>query len=272
MKMVWLPPQHIYQHLYFHETFTIKVSEKQSFKMDHFGQQIENELFWKGLDGGWEKRSIQLWKALCVDAKVIVDVGANSGLYSLVAKTISPQAEVYSFEPVNRVFNRLLKNNIINDFNIHTEEIALSNYDGEGIVYDTFDSHILSVTVNKNLHSPNITSHPVTISVKKLSTYCIECKMAGIDLIKLDVETHEPEVLEGMDELLIKFKPTLLIEVLNDEVAARIQALVHNLNYLYFDIDENAGISQVNEIKKSTGFNYLLCRESVAQKLKLINT
>jgi len=39
--------------------------------------------------------------------------------------------------------------------------MALSNFDGEGIVYDTNDTHILSVTVNKNLHSPKINSHPV---------------------------------------------------------------------------------------------------------------
>ena len=37
--------------------------------------------------------------------------------------------------------------------------------------------------------------------------------------MKIDVETHEPAVLKGMGEYLRSFRPTMLIELLNDEVA-----------------------------------------------------
>jgi FkbM family methyltransferase len=269
LKLFWIPSPKIYQHLYFHGIFKVKVSESHSFKIDHFGQQIENELFWRGLAQGWEKTSIDFWIKLCGNAKVILDVGANSGLYSLVAKTISPQAEVYAFEPVNRVFNRLVTNLTLNNFNVHAHEVALSNYNGEATIYDTFDNHILSVTVNKNLLPANVVSHPVKILVRKLSSFAEENKITGIDLIKIDVETHEAEVLEGMGELLTKFKPTLLIEVLNDEIGKRIQALVENLNYLFFDINEITGATQVNEIKQSSYYNYLICSESVARSIGL---
>lgn len=270
IKRIGLPPQHVYQHLYFHGVFTVEVTPECSFKIDHFGQQIENELFWCGLEAGWEKVSIGVWKKLCLDSKIILDIGANSGLYSMVAKALSPQSEVYAFEPVIRVYDRLVKNNTNNNFNICAEKLALSNYDGEGIIYDTSDTHILSVTVNKNLHASKIKSFPVKILTRKLSTYIKNKKISKVDLIKLDVETHEPEVLEGMEELLEKFKPILLIEVLSDEVGERIQAIVQNCNYLYFDIDEHDGIKQVSEIRKSSYYNYLLCSESIARKLSLI--
>ena len=38
----------------------VKVDETVSFKIFHFGTEIENDIFWKGLTGGWEKTSMNL--------------------------------------------------------------------------------------------------------------------------------------------------------------------------------------------------------------------
>lgn len=89
-------------------------------------------------------------------------------------------------------------------------------------------------------------------------------------MIKIDVETHEAEVLEGFSEYISLFKPNMLIEILTDEVASKVEALVKGLAYLYFNIDENGGIRQVTELKKSDYYNYLFCNEEMAKKLKLI--
>ena len=42
LKNFWLPPPHIYQHLYFSGVFNVELANGISFKVDHFGQQIEN--------------------------------------------------------------------------------------------------------------------------------------------------------------------------------------------------------------------------------------
>ena len=68
---------------------------------------------------------------------------------------------------------------------------------------------------------------------------------------------HEPEVIEGFEEYLKKFKPTLLIEILNDEVADKLKYLFRELDYLYFNIDERKGVKQVAEISKSDYYNFL---------------
>ena len=107
LRSVWSPPHHIYQHLYFKGKINVKTTSDQSFKMNHYGFELENELFWKGIKGGWEQQSIQLWEKLCVMSNCIVDVGANTGVYSLIAKTIHPAAKVVAFEPVKRVFEKL---------------------------------------------------------------------------------------------------------------------------------------------------------------------
>ncbi len=65
------------------------------------------------------------------------------------------------------------------------------------------------------------------------------------------------------------YRPTLLIEILNDEIGHKVQKMVQGLGYLYFNIDEAGGTRQVESITKSDYYNYLLCDAVVAAKLRL---
>ncbi len=78
------PPERIYRHLHFKGTIEVDVSPTEHFRMQHHGYMIENELFWKGL-AGWEKVSMELWTRLSKRCNVILDIGANTGMYALVA-------------------------------------------------------------------------------------------------------------------------------------------------------------------------------------------
>ena len=71
----------------------------------------------------------------------------------MLAKTIQPKSRVYAFEPVERVFVKLLYNNQLNNFDIFTEKKAISNYTGKAIIYDKDTTHTYSVTVNKDISS-----------------------------------------------------------------------------------------------------------------------
>lgn len=262
-------PKYIYQHLHFKDIFKVKFNNHH-FLIEHHGYQIENELFWSGLTEGWEKISMKLWIELCKDSDTIIDIGANTGIYSLVAKAINPSAKIYGFEPVKRVFEKYQKNCTLNKFDIKCIDFAASNFDGEAIIYDSPSEHVYSVTVNKNLSPDNIKTIETKIKTKKLSTFIKEFNVSKIDLIKIDVETHEPEVLEGMEEFLNKFQPTLLIEILNDDIGKKVQSIIKNIDYLYFNIDEVNTPKKVDKIIKSDYYNYLICKKNVAQKLNLI--
>lgn len=262
-------PHSIYQHLHFKDTFTIKLNGK-SFLMKHYGFQLENDIFWSGITNGWEKISIGLWIELCKESNVIIDVGANTGVYSLIAKTINYNSSVYGFEPVKRVFEKYQQNCELNTLDIKCSEIALSNYDGEAVIFDTPTEHTYSVTVNKNTTAIGSDTVETKIKTKKLSTFIKENNLLNIDLIKIDVETHEAEVLEGMEDYLQKFKPTLLIEILNEEVGNKVQSIIEGIDYLYFNIDEINTPKKVDKLKKSDFYNYLICKKEIAQKLNLI--
>lgn len=270
LKFVYSPSESIYQHLHFKGDFKVNLENDKSFKLRHFGFQIENEIFWSGLNGGWEKVSIDLWKKLSSISDVIIDIGANTGVFSLISKAINEKSKVYAFEPIDRVFDKLDQNIKLNNFDVYAYKLATSNYDGSGVVYDVMGDHVYSVTVNKNIHPSTSYVEEIKIELIRLDTFFIENNIEKVDLMKIDVETHEPEVLEGMGEFLQKFQPTLLIEVLNDEVGIKIQELVKGIDYLYFNIDEDKGIRQVNKILKSDYFNYLICKKEIAEYLKLI--
>lgn len=269
LKKIWTPPKKIYQHLHFKSAFKIKLDKLNSFKINHYGYQIENEIFWNGLQGGWESESIKLWIKLCKGAHTTIDIGANTGIYSLIAKTINSKSLIYSFEPVKRVYLKLNKNIELNNYDIITIEMAVSNYNGTAKIFDTQTEHIYSVTVNKNLASSDIIVNETIINTISLDSFIDKFNIKKIDLIKIDVETHEAEVLEGFSKYLSIFMPSMLIEILDDEIGRRVQEQVAGLGYLYFNIDERVGPRHVDKITKSDFYNYLLCTESTALELGL---
>lgn len=267
-KSACRPGSRIYKHLHFKGIFDVNVGRKK-FKMYHFGYQLENEIFWSGVTGEWEKNSISLWIELCKISNCIMDIGANTGLYSLIAKTVNPGAKVYAFEPVKRVYDKLRSNAGLNKYDIVCEQLAVSSYCGKGVIYDQDIEHIYSVCVNKNIMPFTVDVIKTEIDTISLEAYIKNKNIPKVDLMKIDVETHEAEVLKGMGDYLRQMRPVILIEVLNNEVGKKIEEILDGKNYLYFNIDEKAGLSRAGHITKSKAYNYLICDKETAQRLKL---
>jgi FkbM family methyltransferase len=272
IRAVFSLPSSLYQHLHFKGIFRVKINEQQEFVMYHHGYLVENEVFWKGLyENEWESVSLKYWTELSKDSKCIIDVGANTGIYSLVARTVNPSASVIAFEPVKKVYEMLLKNKQLNNFNILCVEKALSDFNGQAIIYDDPNrDHTYSVTVNKNLTPENKNVSETKIEAIRLDSFIEQHQLPKIDLMKIDVETHEPEMLAGFGVYLENFQPAMLIEILNDEVALKIEHLIKNIPYLYFNINERTGAKQVGSLTKSDNYNFLLCSKETAVKLGLI--
>ncbi len=271
VKLIWTPPQKLYRHLHFTGRIQIQIDPSHKLQMIHYGFELENELYWGGIQK-WERVSLNLWVQLCRRAgnTAIFDIGANTGIYALIAKSINPGADVYAMEPVERVFDKLKANVSLNHFDITCLPVAASNYDGDAVIYDTNDPHTYSVTVNQNTMSGGGEAIETQITVQKLDSLIEEHKIDRISVMKIDVETHEAAVLEGFMQHLQQFRPAMLIEILNDDVGRNVEHIVSGLGYLYFNIDENNGIKQTQSITQSDYYNYLLCDRETAQYLKLI--
>ena len=268
-RSVWKPPEHIYRHLTFRGDFSVAIDDAHSFRLRHFGYPVENGLFWGGISRCWESVSVGLWIRLSRNANVILDVGANTGVYALIAACLQPEAEVYAFEPVPRVFDRLETNRQLNGYSIHCVRAALSDHSGTAVIYDSGDEHIYSASVNRNVNEATRPVVPVEIPILRLDDFASEHHLGKIDLVKIDVEMHEREVLRGFGRYLRDHRPTILIEIRDEDVAAGVEEQVSGLGYLYFNIDERAGVREVSRLGASDYFNFLLCSEETATSLGL---
>ena len=111
VKKIYSPPEFIYKHLYFKSIFKVIINKNTNFKIKHYGFFLENEIFWKGIFNSYEKNSLIIWAKLSETSNSIFDIGANTGIYSLLSKSINPNSKVYAFEPINRIFDKLEINN-----------------------------------------------------------------------------------------------------------------------------------------------------------------
>lgn len=269
IKLFGVPPKKIRRELKFNGAFKVPVG-KSSFQLmnyDYDKFSLENDVFWFGLKG-WEPESINLWVKLSRESKTILDIGANTGIYSLISAAVAPSAVIYSFEPVDRIYDKFQKNISINKFSsIHPEKIALSDKNGFTILYDFVGDIPLNATLNSSWHSDSKARVEKKIETKRLDNFIEENHILNIDLMKIDVELHEPQVLRGMGKYLEKFKPAILIEIFNEEMWNQLQEIIKDLNYQVFYIDDLKGARRINGFEIFEGYNFLFCSEETAKRI-----
>jgi len=272
LKKMGPPSERIYRHLYFNGPFDVKYKGEKVFRLIHHGHIEENEIFWNDLDNGWERKTISIWIELCRMKTNILDIGANTGLYGIAAKSFQPSAHVHCFEPLDGVVNFLRQNAELNQLKLEIHQVGLSDYDGKADVYLPEEKDfVYSVTINENTVADTRTSRKIEISVHRLDTMIANGIVPVPDLIKIDVERHEYQVLRGMGDILASALPDFIVEVLDDEQAQKVNSVFEGLGYLYFNIDDGKkSIRQTAKIEKSDYWNYLVCRPETAKALKLI--
>jgi FkbM family methyltransferase len=143
----------------------------------------------------------------------IVDIGAQSGLYSLYAKYL-PESTFYSFEPNPETF-KLLEDNCklnnisnINLFNIGLSDISgnlslkvPSNPEEKGLC--CFSDSPLRFTANYNEYLVEVSTLDDLFFYKNIK----------VDMIKCDTEGWEFYILKGGEKTLKTYKPELFIEI-----------------------------------------------------------
>lgn len=264
---------------YFPQNF-IQVSDsisKQSFLMqlrnDGF---IENQILKNGLYGGWEKESLKIWANLSQKANTIIDIGANTGVFAHLAWVNNPKATIIAVEPIPLNYSILAKNISKNKASINSEQCALSNKSGTANMYMLKDKVNYMTSVNQNRYSlhPEIQKNDaiveVNITIRDFEYLFAKHNLSEINLIKLDVEGHEIEVLESMMPYIIKFKPTILIEVISNEIASFVEHSFIKLGYKFIAIDEENISKEVEHIWDNDHHNFLLTTEYLYTYLKSI--
>ncbi len=164
----------------------------------------------------YEPLSVALWTELAANAPdAIVDIGAYTGLFSVIARRVNKRSPCLAFEPVPMIRARLLQNLALNRLSptVEVEAFALS------------DSARLSViNVGKGLlhldsgASLAVKPHKKSVAAEVVQTITLDQYLgatprARISLMKIDVELHEAEALSGARETIERMRPVILCEV-----------------------------------------------------------
>lgn len=158
----------------------------------------------------WEADSLKyFFENIPKDEKVnIIDIGAQSGLYSLFAKHL-PLSEFYSFEPFLPTYELLVENLEINEIkNVKHYNIGISDKQGD-VVLNTSASHNGLHTIGNPLRFSDV--QPVAIKVDTIDNLFYE-KDIPVHFMKIDTEGWEYNILKGGEKTIKKFKPLIQIE------------------------------------------------------------
>ena len=133
--------------------------------------------------------------------KIFIDIGAHKGLYTQEVLKKLPNIECYLFEP-SPANTDILKNKFEKLNNVHISTKALSNITGKQKIYfDSPGSQITSLTQRRLDHFHMYMDYSEEIETIRFDEFW-KHPNTFIDYVKIDVEGHELNVLEGFGDLI----------------------------------------------------------------------
>lgn len=147
----------------------------------------------------------------------VLDIGANTGQFSLEIYKLLPEAKIYSFEPLHDIFSELKKNTAtIPKFKAFNVGLGATNgnIEIERSSFSPSSSFLHMSSLHKTVYPKSAETFKETVTLKRLDDVTNETEskidLSGNLLIKMDVQGFESEVIKGGMETLKKAKVLLL--------------------------------------------------------------
>jgi FkbM family methyltransferase len=139
-------------------------------------------------------------------ANVIIDIGANVGLFAIYASSINPGADIYAIEPFPRNVEHLQRNLVLNaNRQVHVRPEAVSNKTGVAeLFFAPGDSSGCSLSQLKAQSCP--------VNVINVNDLFDLCKIEKCDLLKMDCEGSELVILEAMSSDMLAQIGAIIME------------------------------------------------------------
>lgn len=207
----------------------------------------------------FEYTSFKLMSELIKKNDYVLDVGANTGLYSLFfSRLVTDTGKVFAFEPGSETYLNLIDNLELNNVhNIDCIKAALSNEVGEAFL-TSYDEKTLAFQGDSfkyiSKHNSQVSDElGDKIQTLTIDSFVEEKSLSRVDFIKIDVEGAEKLVLEGAIETLKKFRPKIIYECSNawskrfSYKPYEIVVLLHTLNYEITEYDHEQWLAVPRE-------------------------
>lgn len=168
------------------------------------------------------------WELCCLASGHVVDVGANTGIYALMALAADKRRFVTAFEPVPAVRKMLTANVLLG----HYEGRACLSGDAVGaepglatlFVPPSMPGDYIETSASLSADFKDMTGEEIPVRVTTLDAWWAASRQPTVDLVKIDVESREYDVLRGAGELSAAQQPIFFYELLPQGDAAGIGA------------------------------------------------
>lgn len=200
--------------------------------------QLARSIVWRGLRD-WEETTIPVFCELARSARTFLDVGAYSGIYTLLACAANKQLRAVAFEPnphARLLFERNIEANLLAD-RVTVERSAAGDRHGRATLHIPADETAASVLGDSGS----------SIAVSIVPIDGVVPTGFDVDLVKIDVEGAELAALKGMRRILAQNRPSLIIECLDFEAFASIRSFLDQFGYQRFGYFGPLGLTGVVE-------------------------
>lgn len=185
--------------------------------------------------GHYEPHSVELIKKIIHPGMTCIDAGAHIGFYTcLMASLISERGKIYAFEPMPSNFELLTKNIEENQFQRTVKAYPFACSDVPGTLTVSKVSNMF--VVGEVEDGEHVSAEAIRIDDVITDT---------VDLVKLDVEGHEPAALRGMSSIISRDRPIILSEIneywlrqCSQSNAVEYVGLLESLGYEVFDVKD----------------------------------
>ena len=149
--------------------------------------------------GVWEPENLAVLLSFVRDDTVFLDIGANVGYFTVaVGNRLCRGGRAYAFEPHPALTNLIERSIQLNSLEAVATILPCAVSDREGSLELFYpEGHLGRGTASRTLDEPGL-----TISVPAHRVDDLLPAGLAVDLVKIDVEGHELEVLQGMEDVL----------------------------------------------------------------------
>ncbi len=172
---------------------------------------VMNKIYTRGV---YERNTIRHLMRLIKDSKgVMIDCGANIGLYSLYFSRYAPAATIHAFEPIKRTLDIFKKNIELNHAaNIIVNQLGLSNRTGELDLFIVEEENYGRTSENNSGGE----GKKLTVPIDTLDNYCRKNNIQEVSCIKVDIEGGELNFLKGAEGVISRSRKVVLVVEINE--------------------------------------------------------
>jgi FkbM family methyltransferase len=179
---------------------------------------VAKQVWRSGLDGYERPLPAVYAAAVRLTQGAVLEIGANSGLYAVLASLLDDPVRVHAFEPFPPALRSLeanLRHNGL-DGRVTVVPKACGAEDGEATMYIPAKKHgeVLETSASLRFDFKGRHSGSISVPVTTVDRYLSEARVERVGLMKADVEGFEGPALSGAAETLRTKRPLVFVEVL----------------------------------------------------------